>query len=67
MCLWRPPFSSQVAHGRTYATVEEAARRLAVFAANLAWIEGHNAAVAAGGPGAPTWTAGVNQFADLTW
>jgi C1A family cysteine protease len=50
-------------HGKQYATREELVLRRAVFAANVAKIEKHNAEAAAG---LHTWTQGVNQFTDLT-
>ena len=61
-------------HGRAYATPEERAARLAVFADNAAFVAAHNArasasanANAAGGGGsAPFYTLALNAFADLT-
>jgi cathepsin L len=45
-------------HGKTYATREEMALRRAIYAANVAKIEEHNASGA-------TWTMAANKFADL--
>jgi len=56
-------------HGRAYATPEERAARLAVFADNAAFVAAHNAranANAAGGGPAPSYTLALNAFADLT-
>jgi hypothetical protein len=55
-------------HGKAYATPEERAARLAVFADNAAFVAAHNARVnAAGGGGAPpSYTLALNAFADLT-
>jgi len=46
--------------GKTYET-EERAQRKEAFEANLAKIKAHNSQTPA-----PSWTMGVNQFADLT-
>lgn len=58
-------------HGKAYATPEERAARLAVFADNAAFVAAHNAragANAAGGGGGapPSYTLALNAFADLT-
>jgi hypothetical protein len=54
-------------HGRAYATPEEQAARLAVFADNAAFVAAHNArANAAVNSSAPTYTLALNSFADLT-
>ncbi|GJN14875.1 hypothetical protein PR202_gb01743 [Eleusine coracana subsp. coracana] len=49
-------------HGRAYATPEERAARLAVFADNAAFVAEHNGANSA----APSYTLALNAFADLT-
>jgi C1A family cysteine protease len=46
-------------YGKTYATEDEEARRMSVFADNIAYITKHNA-------GDSSFTVGVNQFADMT-
>uniref|UniRef100_A0A804Q232 Uncharacterized protein n=1 Tax=Zea mays TaxID=4577 RepID=A0A804Q232_MAIZE len=46
-------------HGKAYATPEERAARLAVFADNAAFVAAHNAAP-------PSYTLALNAFADLT-
>lgn len=48
------------AYGKVYSSSHEEARRLARFDATLREIEAHNAA-------GRSWTAGVNQFADMDW
>jgi len=50
------------AEGKTYATREELVLRRAIYAANVAKIEKHNAEAA---QGLHTWTQGVNKFTDL--
>jgi len=46
-------------HGKVYSSPEEATMREAIFAANVAKINAHNAA-------GSSWTMAVNEFADLT-
>jgi len=46
-------------HGKTYSSPEEATMREAIFNANVAKINAHNA-------GTSTWKMAVNEFADLT-
>ncbi|KAJ1263567.1 hypothetical protein BS78_09G195800 [Paspalum vaginatum] len=53
-------------HGRAYATPEERAARLAVFADNAAFVAAHNARAAAAPGAAPSYTLALNAFADLT-
>jgi hypothetical protein len=53
-------------HGRAYATPEERAARLAVFADNAAFVAAHNARANANGGSSPSYTLALNAFADLT-
>nr|CAB3464783.1 unnamed protein product [Digitaria exilis] len=53
-------------HGKAYATPEERAARLAVFADNAAFVAAHNARAAASGGPAPSYTLALNAYADLT-
>jgi C1A family cysteine protease len=58
-----PTFTQWAAkHGKEYTTREELVLRRAVYSANVAKIEAHNAEAAAG---KHTWTMGVNKFADM--
>jgi hypothetical protein len=50
-------------HGRAYATPEERAARLAVFADNAAFVAAHNARA---NSSAPSYALALNAFADLT-
>ncbi|GJM89018.1 hypothetical protein PR202_ga05613 [Eleusine coracana subsp. coracana] len=54
--------------GRAYATPEERAARLAVFADNAAFLVEHNAGATANAANssAPSYTLALNAFADLT-
>ena len=63
------PFSPLLAHPsllllvpQEYTTREELVLRRAIYAANVAKIEAHNAEAA---QGKHTWTMGVNKFADI--
>jgi cathepsin L len=47
-------------HGKTYESVAEEAKRLAIFEATKREIEAHNK------DAAQTWTKAVNQFSDMT-
>ena len=61
--LAAPSFTQWAAtHGKQYTTREELVLRRAVYAANVAKIEAHNAEAA---QGKHTWTMGVNKFGDL--
>ncbi|CAN6359550.1 unnamed protein product, partial [Urochloa humidicola] len=51
-------------HGKAYATPEERAARLAVFADNAAFVAAHNARASNSAP--PSYTLALNAFADLT-
>lgn len=53
-------------HGKAYATPEERASRLAVFADNAAFVAAHNARANAAGGAPPSYTLALNAFADLT-
>jgi hypothetical protein len=59
-------------HGKAYATPEERAARLAVFADNAAFVAAHNARAnananaVAGWSASPSYTLALNAFADLT-
>ncbi|OEL31740.1 putative cysteine protease RD21B [Dichanthelium oligosanthes] len=53
-------------HGRAYATPEERAARLAVFADNAAFVAAHNARAGGGSGSSPSYTLALNAFADLT-
>lgn len=53
-------------HGRAYATPEERAARLAVFADNAAFVAAHNARANAANSSPPSYTLALNAFADLT-
>ncbi|KAI8474230.1 MAG: cysteine proteinase [Monoraphidium minutum] len=57
-------FGFSLQAGRQHRDGPDYAARLQAFAANKARIAAHNAAAAAGNPGAPTHTLALNRFAD---
>jgi len=55
-----------VQYGKYYANEQEKEKRFEIYSGHLSFVQEHMKRWREGGPDAPTFTVGINKFADLT-